>query len=64
MRKAKIGLIGCGNISDIYLRNAGNMFGLLDLVGCADLVADQGQGKRPKLWVQTIPYERLLARTT
>ncbi len=37
MEKIKVGIIGCGNISDIYLKNTTGIFDLLDVVGCADL---------------------------
>ncbi|WP_257347277.1 Gfo/Idh/MocA family protein [Pseudalkalibacillus decolorationis] len=36
MRKVKVGIIGCGNISSIYFE-AGKKFEVLDIVACADL---------------------------
>jgi hypothetical protein len=41
VRKVKVGLIGCGNISDIYLKNARDVFPVLDVVACADLDGDR-----------------------
>ena len=36
MSKIKVGIIGCGNISSIYMENIPT-FGHLELVACADL---------------------------
>ncbi len=36
MRKLKVGVIGCGNISSIYFQ-AGQKFEIFDIVACADL---------------------------
>lgn len=36
MRKVKVGIIGCGNISPIYFQ-AGEKFDVLEIVACADL---------------------------
>ena len=37
MKPAKVGIVGCGNISGIYFQ-AGRTFDILDIVGCADLI--------------------------
>ena len=41
---AKVGIIGCGNISNIYLE-AGKKFEMLQIVACADLDADRATAK-------------------
>lgn len=41
MEKVKIGVIGCGNISDIYLSNLTNMFSLTEIKGCYDLIPER-----------------------
>lgn len=38
MQKARIGIVGCGDISGIYLTNLTNMFKELDITGVCDLV--------------------------
>ena len=38
----KIGLIGCGMISEIYLKNAKERFGNLNVAYCADIAARKG----------------------
>lgn len=35
----KVGIIGCGNISNIYLP-AGQKFRLLNVVACADIIEE------------------------
>ena len=42
--KVKVGLIGCGAISGIYLKNAPR-FGNIEIVACADLLLDRAQAK-------------------
>lgn len=42
MKKLKIGIIGCGNISSIYMENC-QKFPHLDLVACADLDVQRAQ---------------------
>lgn len=44
---AKVGIVGCGNISDIYLQN-GKEFVPFDIVACADLLLDRAQAKAEK----------------
>ena len=39
--RVRVGLVGCGTISDIYLKNATRRFANLDVVACADLVRDR-----------------------
>ncbi len=40
----KVGLIGCGNISNIYFK-AGKTFEMIDIVACADLLIERAQAK-------------------
>ena len=40
MQRAKVGVIGCGKISGIYLRNCTHNFDNLEVVACADLVPE------------------------
>lgn len=44
MKKAKVGIVGCGNICDIYFQS-GRTFEILDIIGCADLIADRAKAK-------------------
>ena len=47
MKPTKIGVIGCGNISDIYLE-AKKKFDILDIVACADLDLERAQAQAQK----------------
>jgi predicted dehydrogenase len=43
-RKAKVGIIGCGNISAVYFK-AGQWLEILDIVACADMIPERAQAK-------------------
>jgi predicted dehydrogenase len=43
----KVGVVGCGNISDIYFE-AGKTFEILDIVACADLIPERAQAQAEK----------------
>ena len=45
MSKTKVGIIGCGNISGIYLQNLCHTFKNVDLVACSDLNMETAQAK-------------------
>ena len=44
IQKTKIGIIGCGNISGIYLK-AGEKFDILEIAACADLDMERAKAK-------------------
>ena len=39
IRKVKTAVVGCGMISNIYIRNLKHLFSIIDLVGICDLNA-------------------------
>jgi len=41
--KMKIGVIGCGAISEIYLKNMTNHFSILEVKGCSDLIEERSK---------------------
>jgi len=45
MKKAKVGIVGCGNISGIYLENGTKVFEILEIAACADLIVDRAKAK-------------------
>jgi predicted dehydrogenase len=47
IQPSKIGIVGCGNISDIYF-DAAKKFDVLDIVACADLELSRAQAKAEK----------------
>jgi predicted dehydrogenase len=46
----KVGIIGCGNISSIYLKNAARLEAI-EVVACADLIAERAQGRADEFGV-------------
>ena len=57
---AKVGIIGCGNISAIYCENA-QKFEALDLVACADLIPERAQAKADEFHCRACSPEQLFA---
>ena len=45
MKKTKIGIIGCGNISGIYLKNCQTLFENTQVAAVADLLSERAQAK-------------------
>jgi predicted dehydrogenase len=61
MKKLKIGIIGCGNISSIYMENCPK-FTHLELVACADLDVHRAQSQAEKFGVpKACSVEELLS---
>jgi len=59
--RSKIGIVGCGNISGIYLQ-AGDTFEILEIVACADLVVERAKEQAAKYGVpKACTTEELLA---
>lgn len=48
MDRIKIGIIGCGVISDIYLTNLTGMFGVIEVAACADMFVEKAQSQAAK----------------
>lgn len=44
MQPVKVGIVGCGNISGIYLKN-GRMLESIEIVACADLVLERARAR-------------------
>lgn len=49
MKQSKIGMIGCGMISEVYAKNITERFGDLQLVACADLRMEAAQARAEQL---------------
>jgi predicted dehydrogenase len=57
----KVGVIGCGNISPIYLKS-GKRFDILDIVACADLIMERAESRAAEFDVpRACSVEDLLA---
>ncbi|MDI7277680.1 MAG: Gfo/Idh/MocA family oxidoreductase [Anaerolineae bacterium] len=60
MRPVKVGLVGCGNISGVYFQNCLS-FPILDLVACADLIAERAEARAAEFGVEARSVEGILA---
>ena len=58
--KLGIGVIGCGNISMTYLRNAA-LFGGVELRACADISADMAALRAKEYGIRALGVDALLA---
>jgi predicted dehydrogenase len=56
----RVGIIGCGNISGIYLTNCRKLPGL-ELVACADLDIERARAKDPEHGIRAATVDELLA---
>jgi len=64
MEKTKIGLVGCGNISGIYLQNCGKMFRNLEIVAVADQVIEKAEARAKEFGIARIlSVEEMLAES-
>ncbi|AZN38275.1 Gfo/Idh/MocA family protein [Paenibacillus albus] len=62
MQKTKIGIIGCGMISDIYLENCTKMFAILEVAAVADLNLDMARKRAEQYGIpKACSVEELLA---
>lgn len=48
MKKMRIGIIGCGNISDIYFKNLTTMFDVTTVLACSDIDMDRAKQSAAK----------------
>lgn len=55
-----VGIIGCGNISNIYLQSD-QKFPILNIVACADIILERAQAKAAEFDIRACTVEELLA---
>ncbi len=60
MEKLNVGIIGCGNISEIYLKNCPT-FDTLRVTACADLLPKRAKATAKKFGIRALSPEELLA---
>ena len=51
MKTVKIGIVGCGAISGIYLENITNMFSEIEVLGVCDLIPERAENAAKKYGV-------------
>ncbi len=62
MDKVKVGIIGCGNISNIYLKNLTQVFKNVDVVACADIAVERAKQRSEEFGIsKACSVEELLA---
>jgi predicted dehydrogenase len=62
MEKVKVGIIGCGNISWIYLKNLTELFEITEVSACADLIPERASEMAKKYNIpKACSVEELLA---
>jgi predicted dehydrogenase len=62
MGKIKVGIIGCGNISGIYLKNLSQTFPIVEVTACADIILERAQAKAKEFNIpKACSVEELLA---
>ena len=64
MNKVKVGIVGCGNISGIYFKMMGEVYDILEVKSCADLVPENAAAKAKEneaIGVQAVSVDELLA---
>lgn len=62
LETVKVGVIGCGNISGVYLKNMTQVFDILEVAACADLVRARAEARaREYEGVEPRTVEDLLA---
>lgn len=60
-KRITVGIIGCGNISDIYLTNLGGRFSSVQLAACADALPERAKAKAERFGIAALGVEELLA---
>lgn len=61
MKKVGIGVIGCGMISEIYMKNCTEMFKNLEVVACADLAMEKAAQRAEQFHCKGLTIDELLA---
>ncbi len=60
-KRTNVGIVGAGNISEIYLKNLTTVFDNVNVVGIADLVVERARDRAKKFGVGAYSVEELLA---
>ena len=58
-KQVNVGIIGCGKISEIYLK-AAKSFPNIQIVACADIKQEVAKKKAKEHGIEAMPVERLL----
>jgi predicted dehydrogenase len=61
IKKVKVGLIGSGTISWTYLQNMTELFGILDVAGCSDIVPERSAERAKEFGIKQMTNEEIYA---
>ena len=62
MRKANVAIVGCGNISSIYLENLTGRFRNVEVTAVCDMVEEKAKAQAEKYGVpRVLSFEQILA---
>jgi len=61
MKKVKVGIIGCGNISGIYIQNLSKKFYNIELVAIADKIIDRAKKVEEEHGIKACSVDEILA---
>lgn len=62
MKKVKVGVIGCGMISDIYLKNMTTVFDtILEAYACADIIPEAARSRAEQYGLKAMGVDELIA---
>lgn len=61
LKKIRTAVVGCGAISDIYLKNLKNRFSIIELVGCYDRHPERREAAAEKHGIRAMTMEEILA---
>ena len=61
MRKLRLGVIGCGMISEIYLKNCKEVFRNIEVVACADILEEKAKARAETYGAKCLSVDKLLS---
>ncbi len=61
LKPMKAAVIGCGVISEIYLKNLCGFFQVIDVVGCSDIIPERSQKRAEQFHIRQMTNEEIYA---
>ncbi|CUX35371.1 Gfo/Idh/MocA family protein [Clostridium sp. C105KSO13] len=61
LKKVKTAVVGCGMISDIYLKNLRSMFSIIELAGCSSRSMEKVEQKAAQYGIKAMTIEEIMA---
>ena len=60
INKVKTAVVGCGMISEIYLKNMTSVFEILDVVGCCDIIKERMEKRANQFNIRQMSIDEIL----